>query len=55
MLTTTRYFRDLCFFGILTILAAILAVLCRVAVTNAMRALLVLGHKATPILDLDRV
>lgn len=48
MLTTTGYLRNFRVFGILAVLAAILTVLCRPAVTNAMRALLIVCHRNHP-------
>ena len=48
MLTTTGYFCDFRVFHILAILAAIFAVLCSFAITNAMRAFLVLCHITHP-------
>src|SRR5687767_8042685 len=48
MLTTTGYLRNFRVFGILAVLAAILTVLCRPAVTNAMRALLIVCHRYYP-------
>lgn len=53
MLTPTGYFCDFRVFGILTILAAVLAVLRRLAVTNAMRALLVLCHITHPLFSVQ--
>lgn len=49
MLTTTGYFRDFRVFGILAVLAAIFAVLCSSAITNAMRALFILCHITHPL------
>jgi hypothetical protein len=54
MLTTTGYFGHACVFRILAILTAILAVRFCVAITNAVRALVLLCH-TTCFLDLVRL
>lgn len=53
MLTTTGYFCDLRVFRILAVLAAIFAVPCSSAITNAMRAFLVLCHITHPALSVQ--